>query len=307
MGFEVRSAGVCARLAGLVACIASVLSPLAAGAAGWDSRVSTGFEIRGETALAGPGEFDFWLTWLEGEARRDLDERVELVLAGDFRVIGYDFDGSPFAPLPEPWEQVHVLRLRPSLEIGLSDAWSLVAGPIFEISRESEADVSDALRGGGAFAVGYRSGDGLEIALGLIVQSEIEDDAYLAPYVRLDIPIVAGLHLTARSETSRGGDAELVYRFLEDFELAFGGGYRRERFRLNDDGTRPRRKGVGEEESSFLAARFAWTVVDPVRLEAYIGTTLDGEVRLEDRRGHKLADADYDAAPFGGLRIGVRF
>jgi hypothetical protein len=114
------------------------------------------------------------------------------------------------------------------------------------------------------------------------------------------------------SESSRGGELRLGYRFLEDFEVAIGGGFRRERFRLNDDrGPAPqpfsRRDGVGEEEASVLNARFIWDFMDPLQLEAYIGSTIDGEFRLENKRGDKIADADYDDAVYGGMRLGVRF
>ena len=312
MGMRVLYARLRATLGAF--CIASVAfsAPLAAQASEWDTEIWVGFEFQGETDLKeGPGEFDFWMLALGARARRGLDERATLVLKGDYRAIGYDFDNMLIG---EPWETVHVLRLQPHLRVRLNDDWFLVGGPNFELSGETSADASDSARGGASFGVGYRHGENLEVVLGLIVQSEIEDDTYVAPLINVRWGIADGLRLSLESESSRGGELRLGYSFLDDFEVAIGGGFRRERFRLDDDRIArallpPSRQkdGVGQEEATILSAHFAWAFTDHPKLETYLGSTIDGEFRLEDKRGHKIADRDYDNALFGGLRLRYSF
>jgi hypothetical protein len=304
MDSKVLGGWVCALL-----CALSVAStPVVASASEWDTRLWTGFELQGETDLDGPnGEFDYWMFVLGGSSSRAFDERVTLVLKGDYRAIGYDFDDTI---IRDPWETVHVFRLNPTLQVKLNEAWSLLGGPILEFSGESDADFDDSVRGGAVFGVGYRHSENLHGALGLIVQSEIEDDTYVAPFIHVYWGIVEGLYLTAESESSRGGEFRLGYRFTEDFGVAVGGGFRRERFRLDDDGISSpfsRRDGVGQEEATTVSARFTWAFMDPLEFEGYIGSTLDGEFRLENKRGDKLIDVDYDDAVFGGMRLRVRF
>jgi hypothetical protein len=134
-------------------CVASsAIAPIAAEASEWNTRLWTGFEFQGETDLDGPGEFDYGMFVLGGRSSGPLDERLGLVLRGDYRLIGYEFDNLGF----DPWETVHVLRMNPSLQVRLDDTWSLLGGPIFEFSGETDADGGDSLRGGASFGVTYR-------------------------------------------------------------------------------------------------------------------------------------------------------
>ena len=55
--------------------------------------------------------------------------------------------------------------------------------------------------------------------------------------------------------------------------------------------------------SGHLTYRFA----EKLGIEAYVGTTLDGDFRLESETGNKIADSDYDDAVYGGVNFTIGF
>ncbi len=283
--------------------------PLSAGAAedGWKSRVWTGFQFQGETDLdSGGGDFDFWLVEAGAKSSRMLNDSWSISLGGDYRAIGYNFDGSG----GDPWEDVHVLRLNPTLTYHVNETWSLLAGLTGEFSGEGGADFDDALRGGGILAVGYKASDRFSLLLGALVQSEIEDDVYVQPVVVVNWGITEALRLSMEGTSSRGGEVYLGYTFNDNWNVGVGAGFRRERFRLNDDSFAPfatRPDGVGREEATIVTARVVYTFDAGPAIELYAGTTVDGEFKLYDQDGTTIAKSDYDNSGFGGILLKFPF
>jgi hypothetical protein len=75
--------------------------------------------------------------------------------------------------------------------------------------------------------------------------------------------------------------------------------------RLDDDGSNP--DGVGQERSLPLYAKLAWQVADPLALEIFGGVHFAGELRVENSRGTKLSERDFDPQGALGLRAQLRF
>ena len=292
-----------ARSFGLWLSILGLCIALPAGAADWKIDMRTGFEFQGETDLDGPGEFDFWLWNIGAQAAGEIAEDLVLSVDTDYRLVGYDFSGLGF----EPWEAVHVFSLTPSFRVKLPEVLSLVIGPTFQFSGETSADFSDSLTAGGLFGVGYQFSDDLHITLGLLASSEIEDDAYVQPLVLVNWGITDDVSLRMQAESSRGGELRLGYTFLDDWKVSIGGGFRRERFRLNDDSPSFRKDGVGQEEATVISGRLAYAFDESMALEGYLGSTLDGEFDLDDKRGNRIVRRDYDNAVYGGFRFTIGF
>lgn len=276
--------------------------PLSAGAAdsaAWKSQFFAGFQFQGETDLEKGGDFEFWMVELGLSSSRMLNDSWSLTLTGDYRAVGYNFNGF----VGDPWEDVHVLRLRPTLTYHFNETWSLMSGLSGEFSGEGGADFGDALRGGGLLGLGYRSSDRFSIVLGAVVQSEIEDDVYVQPLVLVNWGITDALRLSMEGTNTRGGEVRLGYSFNDNWKLGVGAGYRRERFRLNDDAPANRVDGVGEEEATVVTARVTYTFDGGTAIELYGGTTVDGEFKLETESGSTIRKADYDDSGFGGILI----
>ncbi|MFP6655347.1 MAG: hypothetical protein VCB25_06945, partial [Myxococcota bacterium] len=199
----------------------------------WHGKLTIGGDYQGWTDIDNPqGEFDFWHTNVSAHAQRRLggDSRWAVALQGEYRVFGYRFDG---LPIPDPWDDAHVVRLSPRLMFTIDDTWSLFGGPIAEFSGESGVRFSKAIRGGALFGAQWRGSENLTIGLGVLGITEIEDDFLIQPVLIVDWKISDSWRLTTQSWTSRGGTLEIIHSFGDGFEVSVAGGRERERFRLD--------------------------------------------------------------------------
>ena len=274
----------------------------------WKTKAFTGFEYQGETGLDGPGDFKFWMVSGGVSSARMIGDNVKVALKGDYRAIGYDFGGLTGGV--DPWETVHVLRLNPLMTYVISDAWSVIGGPIVEFSGEEEADFSDSLRGGGLVGFGYKR-PSFYIAFGVLAMTEIEKDARIQPFILIDWKITDGLALGVKADTSRGGELRMDYALTRNLTMGVGVGVRRELFRLNNDGPGggpgTREDGVGEETSATIKITAIYQINEMIAIEGYGGIVANGEFRLENENGDVLAQADYDNSGFGGMNMRFSF
>ena len=172
------------------------------------------------------------------------------------------------------------------------------------MAAEAGAEIGDSITAGGLLGVGYRWSKTGNIALGALVTSEIEDDAYIQPFILLNFGITDNLAFTMNASNSRGGEARLSYALGDKWKLGLGVGLRRERFRLDNS---PEKDGVGEEEGKVIKAFLGYQFSDAMSMEIYGGSTADGEFRLETKKGKKIAKSDYDDGGFGGVRFNIGF
>ncbi len=285
---------------------------------GWKTRIFTGFEFQGDTDLEdSPADFKYWMISGGVQSSKNLGDSVTIALKGDYRAIGYNFSGVRGSklnpPLPgtfNPWETVHVVRLNPLLTLHINETWSLIGGPIIEFSGEESADFSDSVRGGGLVGVGFKR-ERFYMALGVLATTELEKDARINPFILFDWKISDGFSLGLKADTSRGGELRLDYAFSKHFKLGVGLGARNELFRLNDDlgqsGSGRRSEGVGEESSRIVKVTGVYQINKLIAIEGYGGLTLNGEFRLEDENGGRIAQADYDNSGFGGVNVRFSF
>ena len=77
------------------------------------------------------------------------------------------------------------------------------------------------------------------------------------------------------------------------------------RFRLDDKGSAP--DGVGEDRSVPVYLSATYSHGRDLQISAIGGVELNGELRLEDSQGRRLARDNYETAPFLGATFNVRF
>ncbi len=283
---------------------------------GWKTTGWIGYEGQGETDLDVAGtpdpEFDFWDIGGGLKSQTMLGDSVSMSVGGDYRVVGYNFDG--FGDFKNPWGTVHVFRFNPIFVYKMDEKWSLIGGPSLQLSVEAGADVGDSLTGGGVAGVRYKWSETLSIALGLVVTSQIEDSARFQPFALITWGISDNLSFDVKARNSRGGEFRLSYALGDNWKIGIGGGFRRERFRLDnslggsaDQEFQRGKGGVGEEEAKVVNLSVAYAFSETLSLEGYGGVTVDGDFRLEDEYGKKIAKSDYDNSGYGGLRINFGF
>jgi hypothetical protein len=266
---------------------------------GWKSNAWIGFEGQGETDVDVAGDFDFWMINGGIASSKKINDSLVMTPRADYRVVSYDFSGA------DSFDAIHVVRINPTMTYLIDEKWSIIGGPSLQISLESGATIGDAIAGGGTLGAGYKVSDSLSLAFGVVVTTQIEDDVWVQPFAIVNWGITDELSLGVEARNSRGGEVKLAYALGDDWKLGVGFGFRRERFRLDDSGAID--EGVGEEESTVVNLSVAYRINADLAVEAYGGTTLDGELRLEDEDGDLIGKSDYDNAGYGGVRLKFAF
>jgi hypothetical protein len=177
-------------------------------------------------------------------------------------------------------------------------------GGVFISSAETGADWGDSFSGGGLVGVDFRHGKSLFVSLGLAVITQLADDARVTPTVSLNWLLSDRWAVRLGAVPASGGAAaagEVAYRLAKPVELGLGLLYNQRRFRLDDSGPVP--DGVGEDNNLPLRLRLGWDITPQIALHFLGGAALGGEVRLEDRNGHRINKQDYDPTPYLGLRF----
>jgi hypothetical protein len=218
----------------------------------------------------------------------------------------YDFSGG-LGLAGEPWGRIDQLRFSVPVTWAFDEHWTLFAVPTLRYSAESGADLGESATGGALAGVSYRVSDGLTIGPGVGVLGQLEDSVSVFPILIVDWKITDRLSL----ETGRGLGATqgpglvLGYRLSETWSFGLGGRYESLRFRLDDEGPAP--NGVGEDRSSPMYVSATYSRGRDLRFSAVAGMALNGELRLEDSSGRRLARDDYGSTPFLGATFDIRF
>jgi hypothetical protein len=235
-------------------------------------------------------------------SRFEISPAVSLGLRVAWEGGWYHFDGA--SPLTlgtgsNPWHSVQGIQVGAQLGWRLDDRWSLSTGIFGGAAGEPDADAGDALSFGGSVGVAWRANDQLTIGGGVLVASQLEDDALVIPLLTIDWQITDHLRLSnvAGPEAyPTGAGIELVCEAWEAWEFGIGGRWESRRFRLDDRGPAP--NGVGEDQGLGLWLRAGVRPTAALRIDLLLGLMVAEEFELDDRNGNRLAKTDVDPAPF---------
>ncbi len=225
--------------------------------------------------------------------------------------VRYDFEDWSFSGLNtplgrEPWSQIN----RPSLSFPMtwspSPEWSFGLTPTVQWAYEDGASAGDAVVAGAVVSATRTFSRDLRLGLGVGVYDDL-DELKAFPFLVVNWRIDDRWRLANpfRAGPTGGAGLELIYQVNDAWEVAGGGTWRKERFRLNEDGLSP--GGIGEWSSIPLFARASWLATRDVRLDFLAGVAVAGKLKLMDPDGNDVAEDDYDPAPFLGITLRTRF
>jgi hypothetical protein len=235
-----------------------------------------------------------------------LDARSSLGFGLDFGHLDWRFDNPGGFGGVAPWDQVNRFGLSAPFTYGSAGGWTLGISPTVEYSGESGAELSDALEYGALVSMVKPIRDGLTLGLGFGVYERIEETSVF-PVLIVNWRINERLRLSNPVPAGPSGPAglELSYALGSGWELGFGGAYRSNRYRLDQDGPFP--NGVGEYRRVPVLARIGRRFSDALSLNLYAGVSLSSELRVEDSNGRGLYKEDLDPAATFGLSLAGRF
>lgn len=231
-------------------------------------------------------------------------------ITGRYRLHAYEFSGGApgsFAGM-DPWDEVHTFRLGAPVLWKFREDWTLLALPSLRWSGESGASFDDSFSGGVLAGGAYRFSDRLSIGPGLGVLSQLEDDPSVFPFLLVDWKITDALSLTTRPTggATEGPGLALNWEVDDKWRLSIGVRYEKLRFRL-DDGSSVSPGGIGEDRSIPIYGALSYRFHEHWTAALLGGVNVGGRLRLENASGDKLQESDYDAAPFLGASLSLKF
>ncbi|NEV61899.1 hypothetical protein [Thiorhodococcus minor] len=272
----------------------------------WTPYVRGGYVHQLGSELEGGGNFSVDRAFLQAGLTYAMGRQRRISLAIGAGTDSYDMSAG-LGLADAPWERVDQLRLSLPITWAFDERWSLFALPTLRSQGESGVGSTDATTGGALAAIAYRVGERLTIGPGLGALTQLEDSISLFPILVIDWQITDRLSLqTGRGlGASQGPGLELALQLSDSWSLGLGGRSESLRFRLSDDGPAP--NGVGEDSSVPLYLSATYARGRDLRISAVAGMEVNGELRLEDASGRRLAREDYDRAPFLGATFEIRF
>lgn len=233
-------------------------------------------------------------------------DKVSFGFSLSYELDDYNFHRLSGFAVPDPWNKIDRVGLSVRMSYRLSPVWSLFAVPIVQYAGEEGADFDRSLLYGGAVGAVYRPSNTFMIGFGAAVFYRLEETTFFPAFV-FSWKINDKLRLGNSYRTGPTGPAglELVYTLDDNWEAGVAGGYRTERFRLDEHGSVP--NGIGQTDSWPFYARLSRKFGSHLRADLYGGEVFGGKLRLENSHGHKIDQTSYNSAPLAGLSLSVLY
>lgn len=259
-----------------------------------------------DTPVEGGGEYSFNGLLFRMDYDFPVKSATSFGVGVSYDLFDYRFSGSTGFAALDPWGKVHGLSISFPVRKFSRESWSFMFLPSVGVGLESGADWQEAMEYGAFVSTFKQLGEKLNLGVGVGAFYRLE---------RTDVypMIVVSWHITDRltlGNPFRPGPAgpaglELSYMINPQWELAGGGAYRSNRFRLNDEGPAP--GGIGEVVGLPVYSRLTWSPNRSTTLDLFAGAFLDGELTLEDRQDVQITSADTDTGALFGLGFSTRF
>lgn len=226
-------------------------------------------------------------------AIRGLDGGSSIGGGLSYTMFGYRFEGVPALGGFNPWEDIDQLQISLQYRYAIDRESSLFLMPSLTSSGESGASFSDGIEFGAIFGYTKTFSPKLTLGIGGGAFYGLEDTSGF-PVIFVYWQMADNWRMSNPFRPGPSGPAglEVVYTGLTGWEIGFGGGYRVNRFALDDVGPAP--DGFGQNEGAALFVRASREFQTGGSLDLYVGTVVGGELELEDSGGRLLARTDYD-------------
>ena len=262
--------------------------------------------FQSETDLDHGGKFSLSHYQIRVAATTSVSNSTRLGFNIGYDYLDFDFSGVSAFAGAKPWNEVHRVGFGLPVIYRATEDWRLLFTPSIDFSGESSADFSEALRYGAVVSATYRFNPDFSLGAGVGIFHGLEETNAF-PFLTMYLKISEKWLLTNPMSAGPIGPAGLELIYLPDGLWEFGGGgaYRSSRFRLDNDGPAP--DGIGQSSGLPAWLRITRKLGRHHKLDVYGGVLLNGELRIEDRDGHKLGSDEFDPAAFMAINISARF
>jgi hypothetical protein len=271
--------------------------------------VFAGYQHIFNTDLELTGDFTVDRTGLHLQARGAATQNVRLEANFRYLFDDYEFTGAtvldPIAG--DAWQDVHTLAVDAMVEWWVTNNAAILVGPTLQFSRESGADWTKSVTGGGRFGAMFVTNKTLVWGFGLGISSQLDDSVLVYPFIVLNWQLNGQARLL--SVCGPVGLATTGVEFAYDlgggFETGVGFRYEYRRFRLDDADFAP--GGVGEDTSIPFWGRISYRFTPNLSADLYAGLVFSQKFKVDDLNGVPLSREKGDPAPTMSLAIRFKF
>lgn len=231
-----------------------------------------------------------------------LGDRARWGLTTAYEVSWYNFNNTPdlIPSGANPFQEVHSIRMTPTLAYSFDQTWSILGGPIIQFAGERDADVADSGTYGGFFAVNYVVSDKLSLSFGATASTQLEADARAFPFVGITWAINDTLTLR-----TRGPRLELAAKANQFITARLFGSFDSRDYRLSDDSEIP--DGVVRDRRGRIGFGLDWRPCNPALITLETGVDVYQRFYFDDSNGNRVGADRTKPAPFLALRAELQF
>ncbi len=294
--------------AGGVACVACAAPRARAQAS--PGQVTTTAAITGihqvASDLAGGGEVRWTSVTVSGGVTRQLAPALAAGLSLHYGDEEWRFGASGKLGGRAPWERLQRPGLGVNLNLALSRSLFVGVSPWVEWAYETGASSGDAFLYGAVLSAAKVITPRLTLGAGANVGRQLYS-VKTSPFVVINWKITERLRVTnaAPAGPEGGAGVELRYALTPDWEIAGGGVYRSDRYRLGGRGPFPGQ--VGETSNIPLLARVSRRLGARAKLDLSAGAMANARLRLNDSGGRLMATDEVRTAPELAVTLSSKF
>ncbi|WP_035056895.1 hypothetical protein [Andreprevotia chitinilytica] len=233
----------------------------------------------------------------------DWDSRIDIRLEQQH----WHFDSPAAFGGNAPWGDVTRSSVGVRLDYQGSPGWRYSVEPSIAYAGEAGANQSASMGLGALFAASHQVQPNLLLGLGAGVFRQA-DQTRVFPYVLVDWHINNQWRLANPNQTSFTGPAgvELSYQSSQAWQLAAGGSWRSDLFRLSDNNG-VARNGVGEASAVPVYLRFGYSMQPGWKIDIYAAALFGGKLNVDDSNGNAISSDHYRPSRMIGVNFNGRF
>jgi hypothetical protein len=233
-----------------------------------------------------------------------------LTVAMGYELGLYNWGGTGALGAAEPWNSVNLFGLQVRGSWRVSDEWMFMAGGIFALAGEADADAGDSIYGGGIASISYAPNQDTILGIGVLGVTQIENNPIVIPipvlHWRFDPEWV--LSTIRRPPASPFVGIDVAWEpERSKVDLAVGLGWQQRRFRLSANADPTINDGVGLDQSWAAFLTVGYDIAPGLRIDGLVGCQFLEYLELQDSTGGAQRDATVDPNALLGVFLTWNF
>jgi len=253
------------------------------------------------------GTFKYTAFNLGLNANRRIGDSGRFSVSFDAGLINYDIEASPTAiagdaaSIGAEFDDVTTLSLTGIYADQYNDSSSWYIGGGVVSGSEDDADFGDSIDGVVLGGFIHKVNDKLDLGLGLLVRSRLDDDVLIVP-----VPHITYTINEFWSIESKGAGLKINYKASDSLNYGVTGEYASTTFRLNDSHSFAS-DGMATHRRIPVAFYAQYKANEKVAITGTIGAQFEGELEILNTSGNEVASQDLETGIFGTVSIRFRF